>query len=924
VKQRKSAVCVGVLVAFSTAALAQEENGNIEEVVVIGSRIPRLKAEGPAPITTIDATQIANQGLTNVPDILKTITQNSGATQSQQSFAGADFTPGAEQVDLRGLGPNHTLVLVNGRRIADFPLPFNGLSNFTDISNIPVGMIDKIEVLSGSASAIYGSDAISGVVNFVLKKNAEDTEIGYRYELTEHGGGASQRLSLSTGISRDQFHAVFGLELLDQKPLWAFDRKIQDSTADSPTTDYPVARRDFLRYDPDADEYVDPGQARCAALSNLNKGTEYYGSRPRYGAFDEELDDYGPGHYCGSDKSIGFGTVLSERKGATGYASFTYELSDTTSLFADVMVGVSKVRLFNDVTSWQYMDANGSEDGNFFNNTDGVLDNWARHFTPEEMGGLERGMVHSDQTTITVTPGIKGKLGESWNYEAYLNHSQYELTVSWPQIVASKANDLFLGPQIGVDEDSGYASFDADIDRLYTPLTRAEYDSIATRTKYHPKSRNDYASFTLTNAELFKMPAGDVGFAANVEAGNQSYELNPDPLALEYYYVGWRDQDGHGSRNHWGSSIEFRVPLLEKLELDTAARYDSYHFAGHDTGEFTYNFGLEFRPVETLLVRGYYGTGFRAPDLHYVFAGQGNVHDVGTDYYLCRIEEPDEDIGDCSLSDEGIVIPRNGNRDLKSETSTSWGAGLVWSPGDNFTVSVDYFKVDLENQVLDLDTDKILRAEADCRLGETDQGTPVDGSSPTCVDAISRVERYPANNPVTPDGLFGVRVNPVNIANENTDGVDVAVRWKVPLGTAALTFNGSWTKVFNHESQQFPGDDVVDQFDPESTYVIPRSKATAALTLDVGPFSSTLSARRLDRLANWDEDALIPASIWMNLSGSYKISDAASVRLTIDNLADKDPVKDPTYASYPYYDISWFDSVGRSYFLEVNYSFGGK
>src|SRR4029078_2664853 len=212
--------------------------------------------------------------LTSIPDVLKALTQNSGATQSQQSFSGADFTPGAEQVDLRGLGNNHTLVLVNGRRIADFPLPFNGLNNFTDISNIPLGMIEKVEVLSGSSSAVYGSDAIAGVVNFVLKKDVEGVNLSYRYGTpTAGGGGDSHELSLSAGISRDQFHAVFGLELLDQRPLWAFDRSIQDSTADNPTTDAPIARRDFLRIEPNDYVYIDPGQATCDSLSYLNKNS---------------------------------------------------------------------------------------------------------------------------------------------------------------------------------------------------------------------------------------------------------------------------------------------------------------------------------------------------------------------------------------------------------------------------------------------------------------------------------------------------------------------------------------------------------------------------------------------------------------------------------------------------------------------------
>jgi len=867
------------VISLAQLAHAQEDNTNLEEVTVIGSRIPRLKAEGPAPIYTLDSRQIESEGLTSVPDLLKALTQNSGSTQSEQSFSGTDFTPGAEQVDLRGLGANHSLVLVNGRRIADFPLPLDGLSNFTDISNIPIGMIDKVEVLSGSSSAIY--------------------------------------------ISRDRFHAVFGAELLERKPLWAFDRKIQDSTADNPTTDAPLARRDFLRIEPNDEVYIDPGQATCDSLSSLNKGTIGWGTRPGWGPFDDDLDDWGDGHFCGSEQSIGYGTILNSRRGATGFASLNYDLSDTTTLFADVLIGLSKVKTFKDVQSWNYMDENGNEEGTFFNDQVGDLDNWYRQFTPEEMGGLERGMVQNDQTTMTITPGIKGMLGEQWKYEAYLNHSQYKVKVSWPQIVAAAANELFLGPQTGFDDDSELATFDADPARLYTPLTREEYDSIAARTTYNPEARNDYGSFTLTNGELFSLPAGPVGFAANIEAGNQAYELNPDPLALGYYYFSWKDQDGHGSRNHWSGSYEFRVPVASMLEVSTAGRYDNYHFAGNDVGKFTYNFGLEFRPLDTLLLRAYYGTGFRAPDLHYVFAGSGQVESGGNDYYLCRTEEPDEELGDCSFADLNIIAVRGGNRELEPETSKSWGAGLVWAPNENLSLSLDYFDVQLEDQVQNLRVDNVLQDEADCRLGETQNGTAVDIGSPTCVDALARVTRYPDGS-VSEGEVASVRVNPINIANESTDGVDLGFRYKQPVGEASLTFNASVTKVFSHNSRQYVGDPLVDQFNPASGFVIPRSKASASLTLDTGPWSATLHAQRLGTLANWNEDGFISSSMLLNASLEYKFSDTAGARLTVDNLQDRNPVKDKTNGSYPYYDVSWFDSLGRTIYLTVNYQFGAQ
>src|SRR5688500_4961459 len=208
------------------------EPTELQTIEVTGSRIPRAQVEGPAPITVMTADDIQANGFVSVPDVLRAITQNGGEPQSQQSFSGGDFSPGAQQVDLRGLGPNHTLVLVNGRRIADFPMPFKGRSNFTDVSNIPLGMIDRIEVLTGSASAIYGSDAIAGVVNFILKKQADGTTIDMRMGTTTEGGGESFDMSLASGFSSGNFNAVYSVELQSQTPLWAYDRDIQDSTQD--------------------------------------------------------------------------------------------------------------------------------------------------------------------------------------------------------------------------------------------------------------------------------------------------------------------------------------------------------------------------------------------------------------------------------------------------------------------------------------------------------------------------------------------------------------------------------------------------------------------------------------------------------------------------------------------------------------------
>lgn len=919
------------LIALPVAAMAQtaqndanvpatgQEAGEGEgQIVVLGSRIPRIQAEGPAPVTTITAEDILRNGYQSVPDVLKAITQNGGETQSQQSFSGADFTPGAQQVDLRGLGPNHTLVLVNGRRIADFPLPFGGNSNFTDISNIPVGLIERLEVLSGSASAIYGSDAISGVVNFQLKSRPDGTRIDYRAGFTEHGGGNSQRLSLTTGWETGGFHGVVGVELLDQRPLWAYQRKLQDSSLDSPSPSTAIARRNFLRTDEDND-YLDPGASVCASLSKLNGGTTYYATRPEYG-YDIANDEYIDGHYCGSNEAIGYGTTISRRRAISGYGAIGYDFSDHAQLFLDVQASYSDLKLFKDTLDWFYVAPDGNEEGTFFNPnmptsltySGAQLDNWYRLFTPEEMGGLNVGMTRNRSVSYNITPGIKGQLGGKWSYEFSVNHAEYSSKVGFPQVVIDKSNAFFLGQQQGVDPASGYAIFNADINRLYKPLTPAEYASITAISTYRPKTWVNNVSATINTTSLFQLPGGPVGFAAVAEVGNQGYEINPDPLALSQYYVGLIDSDGHGTRQHWGVGGELRVPAFTFLELSGAGRYDHYSFAGNGFGKFTYNLGAELRPMKSLLIRGAYGTGFRAPDLHYIFKGPGNTHTGGTDYYLC--DQGGEDIGNCQYDDVDFIARHNGNRRLRPETSASLNGGFFFQPSRNFDFSADYFRVKMKNQVLNMNIDTVLRDEAACRA--------TNGTTPTCLDAIARVQRYASG--ALAGEIQSVSINPINIAEETTDGVDIAAHLRVPTaGIGRFSLAASYTHVFNHTVRQYPGDPIVDKLAFDSGYYIPRDKGTASLTWDLGKFSTTLTGQRLSRLPNYAEDGYIKASYLFNLSAQYGITDRVRLSGTVNNLFDQNPIKDRTYSSYPYYDISWFDGVGRSFYVQLTYKMGG-
>lgn len=892
----------------AAAADAPAPVTELQTVQVTGSRIPRSEVEGPAPITVMTAQDIQAAGYTTVPEVLRALTQNGGETQSQQSAGGADFSPGAQQVDLRGLGPNHTLVLVNGRRIADFPLPFQGRSNFTDVSGIPLGMIDRIEILTGSASAIYGSDAISGVVNFILKQRADGTTLSYRIGATARNDAISNVLNLSGGFSRGGFDLIAGLEYRRQEPLWGFQRKQQDSSLDAPNPSrYGYPPRNFLITDY-YDDYIDPGQATCDALAYLDQGTMQYSRRRGYG------------YYCGSPASVAYRTMLSQRDGVNTYASLHYDFPGGTRWFADLQLGRHSVALFRSPRSWSLMQADGNEEGYFYNQATDQVEYWQRVFTLEEMGGLGNGMVRTVQNTFGATTGLRGTFARDWDWELSFSHSQYKARIRWPQIVAAKANALFLGPLLGYDGD-GLPIYDADPARLYTPLTRAEYDSIAATTTYHPESATQTLALTLTQGELFALPGGSAGFAATAELGHQRYDLKPDPLALQYYYYSWKDSDGKGSRDRWALASELRMPVLASLNLSLAGRYDQYRFAGRRLGKATWSGGIEWRPLRSLLVRGSYGTAFRAPDLHYVFAGPGNDETTVIDYYRCAQEEPGVPIEDCSYNDQGIIRGRAGNRALDAETSTSWTAGLVWSPSAAVDLALDWFDIDMRNQVEDLRANEVMQNEWRCRSGQLDPGSAI------CRDTFARIVRTPTGR------IYSVYVNPINVARERTSGLDASANLKWDTGWGRVGFSGSYTWVRRHEIRVYPDEPVIDQFAVNSGYDIPRTKASARLWWDREAWTVSLTGNRLGRLPNgWSYDKVwepgdpgpwIPATWRYNGSVQYRFGEHARLALSVVNLTDAMPPRDPTYTSYPYYDIAWFDTQGRTYFLEFTYKFGG-
>ena len=224
------------------------------------------------------------------------------------------------------------------------------------------------------------------------------------------------------------------------------------------------------------------------------------------------------------------------------------------------------------------------------------------------------------------------------------------------------------------------------------------------------------------------------------------------------------------------------------------------------------------------------------------------------------------------------------------------------------------------NQVQAQDRERLRSTEADCRLGETDTGETVDINSPTCVDALARVIR-------DEDGVItSVHFAPINIASEETSGIDVTANYRLQTANAGdFRFTGTYTWADKHTRQQYPGDPEEDMLDVSfSATTLPRTKGNIGVNWDKGQFGASLFGTYLGRVANYDNDAWTDATWRFNAGARYDVTDHLRISLSINNLLDKMPPKDATWANYPYYDTSWFDSFGRSYYLQFTWKLGGQ
>jgi outer membrane receptor protein involved in Fe transport len=941
-----AALFAALLVPASGLALAQdatttdddeEDVATLDKIVVTGSLIPQSQIETATPVMTITAEDISARGFTSVADALQATSFSVGGIQGSQTSA--SFTQGAETISLFGMGVGFTKFLIDGRPMANYPALYNGSDTFNNISGIPVELVDRIEILPGGQSSLYGSDAIAGVVNIILKKSMDGSVATLRGGWHERGGGASIRGSFATGFSSDdeRFNLLFGVQTEKRDPIWGYQRDITEQYYDEGTS-APLASRDWLVYSPFTSYSWQVPDDACDAVSSGFGGTVDLQTRVGFG--DE--------HYCGSYYSPGYRTLMNGKEAHQAYGHATFDVSDNATLYGDVLYSREIVDYhvganftwWGTSVEWGYFfdpDADGPDGPGA-----GNLLNLQRAFVPEDMGGsFENSMNHDKSESWAVTFGVEGTFGASnWDYDVGASFTNYDLDevgfVRWAEPMNQFFQDLVLGPQLGLDPWYGaYPVFDPNYAAFYQLLTQDQFDAMTGYAVSRSNTEDNFVRAQVVNGALFELGGGDAGLAVAVEAGREDWTYTPDPGYLNGDIWGTTAVAGDGDRSRYAVTGEMRTPWTEMFTTTVSARYDSFTFDdafGDDrtVSSPTWSVGLEFRPMDTLLLRGKYGTAFKSPTLSDLYQGLSGYYSTVVDYYQCSLlgfsytEAPRE----CPSvhSSRQYFGTTSGNTELDPIEADVWTVGMVFAPFDQFSMSLDYHSWDVRDQVSSDSADFITLTEARCRNGE------LDITSPTCVAALAAVTR----------GSTG-RINEIytpklNIAQETTKALVAAIGYGWTWdGVGDFRVRGNYTHMIEHEYLRFEGDAVIDLLDSPYWSSDPHNKADASITWSQDRWSSTLYANWIDSTPNYrsrvydgvvEDDPLglvddLPSYTRWNASVSWQALDDLEFSLMINNLLDDMPPEDHSYpgTSGAPYNSAQYNVWGRAYYFEGRYSF---
>ncbi len=705
-------------------AFAQSDD-DLEELqgfTVTGSRIKQMDLQQLNPVITYDSEYISRTGARDLQDLIDELPQNQLGLTDREVFG---FTPGASGVNLRGAGVQYVLTLINGRRAANYGAGASGSLGFANTQSIPLAAIDRIEILTDGASAIYGADAVTGVVNYILKDNYEGLQISGSYGNTTEKDAANTNLNAVVGTVSDKSSSMFIIDYSTRNDLFARDRDFSVSSDQSPRggIDWP--------------NYFGTPYGSPATILDLSSGLEYISSPDNYDT--QELLTRTIQDADGYNKPFGqlreeFGAVATqptdfmslapEYSRLSFYGTTKYEVTDDLTAFAEV--GFTRNEVFNTIHPVAF----GSEDDLFtpdgtilpismYNPYNPLGVNRTDGGTPTDIHVFNRNFVVGNRTSditndvLRLVAGLEGTIAEDYSWSVSgLYMVDYGMTVNGGGTLRSATLDAltttgdslmdplstwnifgrFTGGPFGGDDNN------AEVTPALSALTFNEYQSKL------------YLASADVSGPLVDLDSGLVQFAAGVEVREEEWFDRADAASVNGNIVG---RGGVNPSDAWrrvqSAYIEFNIPLYEQVEVQAAARYEK--FSGGTGDNLSPKLAVSYRPLDWLRFRTSYSEGFRAPSLPELFQGETvSFRNAGSDPFR---------------GNEGVASVRTreaGNGDLKPEESESFFIGVGFEPSgilEGLYVNVDWFVIDITNRIegeslqdiIDLNDDRVIRSD---------------------------------------------------------------------------------------------------------------------------------------------------------------------------------------------------------------------
>ncbi|MCF8205629.1 MAG: TonB-dependent receptor [Methylotenera sp.] len=888
-QQTKIAAAVLLAVGGLSAWAQQAEPQQIERVTVTGSAIKRLDAETAVPVTVFKMKDLRQQGLTTVEQVMNTLTASQASLGTSQAVGAS--TGGASFADLRGVGANKTLVLLNGRRIANNA--FDGSA--PDLNMIPFAAIERIEVLRDGASALYGTDAIGGVINFITRKEYQGGTVTVGADVPQHAGGKSQNANAGFGFGDLQEQGFNVLGFIDfqkqdritgsQRP---FNTRYAGGLSASPSP---------------ANYYQDPNVYYNPAAPNCTNGTFIIPAGDNTSCYmtTSNFVDYVPK----SERLSGM--LKGEFKLSADHvlgAEYFVTRSNVKTLIAPVPFGFLPMnRLRPDGTPNPYFPTNSALSPTFDGGLVGeTMTDGGATIQPGYVIARWRDLPNgqrADSNTNTqqrLTLSLEGTLA-GWDYAVGVSRNQNKVD---EKLIGGYAN----GPLI----------YEGVLTGVINPFGAQSADGQALLDKAGASGLILFGKGTTTNFDArASREIGDwfgAGRQAAIAVGTEfrkekfSQQANPDYAAIVVDSTGIDPATySAGSRKVTALYSELNVPLLPSLDVTAAVRYDKYNDFGNTTNP---KVGFRFQPTKEVLLRGSYSTGFRAPSLYELNAAQ-TFTNSGTvsDPLLCPTGT-----GSPAVCKAQFIVLNGGNLNLQPEKSKNATFGVMFQPIADFSIGLDFWWIKLKNQI-GVVGDKSLYDPANYALF----------SQYFYRNAAGQLSTNGNQCPGANCGYVDVRQQ--NLGGSNTNGVDITANYRLPTRVGTFTFGLNSTYVDKYEYQDFrdgPWNQNVGVY--SGTGPVFRWQHTLSSVWTKDAFTAGATVYYKSGYIDSDPTNRVSAYTTLDVYGAWRPVKGATLTLGVRNLTDRDPPL--SYQSQVFqagYDPRYTNPTGRTYYVRAAYDF---